>query len=131
MRRPHVTEALAEAVTWLLKEINSLADQRNMIIHSGYMVMRNPDQSLVPILNPLSGPRALAAYRKTTLPGHIKYLRLKTEVLAKYAEAIFWALWRPGGPWPEKPLLPTLGQKTKRRDGRPRSQTKSRASKEG
>jgi hypothetical protein len=124
-KRPHVTDRLIESVQWLLKEADVLANQRNTIVHSGYWVERKPDQTLIPAFNPLSGRKALASYGKVVLPDDIQNLRRKTEVLADYANAIVWALFRPDGvPWPKKPSLPTRGKRTR---GRSHRRSKPRA----
>lgn len=119
-KRPHVTDRLIESAQWLLKEVDALANQRNTIVHSGYLIHQKPDKTLIPVFNPLSGPKALASYGKVVLPNDIQHLRRKTEVLADYATAIHWALSKPDGgrPWPKKPSLPTRGQRTRSRSHR-------------
>lgn len=124
-KRPHVTDRLIESAQWLLKEADALANQRNTIVHSGYLILRKPDKTPIPIFDPLSGPKALASYGKVVLPDDIQHLRRKTEVRADYANAIKWALFKPDGvPWPKKPSLPSRGQRTRSRSHR---RSKSRA----
>lgn len=115
-RRPHVTDELVDAADWLLKETNKLADQRNLVIHSGYWLFAETE-TLRPVFNPLSGPRALKSW-STKLPDHIRYLRLKTEALARYANKVSGHVMDKTvqTPWPDRPLLPTVGQTTRNRD---------------
>lgn len=114
-------KALADTL-WLLDRAQSLADRRNDALHSPFIVSySNASYSVQPDVF-LGHPRASKFAGKNVL-AELKWYRERATVLRGFAYRLFYALRfgkmmeRHHGPfpWPERPILPLLGQSRPRR----------------
>lgn len=119
-----------EDVEWLLKQATSLAEKRNDAIHSPLSFGINMERAALEVFADwtLGHGRANRLKEKDLLK-ELTWYRRSSREFADYAEAIYWALETPQRrPWPQRPVLPTLGQRSDRpvRPLRPRKESRAR-----
>jgi hypothetical protein len=105
-----------EDIYWLLNKCNSFADKRNDAIHSPYMIWpKNVGPGALEGERIFTGgfllgnPRGLKLQGKDLL-AEFRWYSAYADELFYYSESIRECLNDPRKPWPEKPVLPHLGQ---------------------
>jgi len=118
---------IREEIKWLLDRINSLAEQRNNAIHAPLIFVRQSTDPSVGTIIPATffgNPRAKNLVGKDLLK-EFNWYRQMAVVLGSHALRLKFYLRKvEGAPWPDRPLLPSLGQKNALRDPHPRRKTK-------
>lgn len=109
-------------LAWILEEANKIADKRNDAVHAPCMLtIGNGKFELAPSWF-YGHPRALKLRGKDILK-EFSWCDQRASTLTNYARAAATALSSRQGTWPERPLMPTLGQRSTHREShRPRSQ---------
>ncbi len=116
-----------EDIVWLVNKANSLADKRNDVMHTPYLVAliepKNQDNQLIPEAT-YGNPRALKLKGKDLRKEFIWY-RGHADELCRFAYDLGTCIrWPDSVPWPDRPELPHHGQppspKTKRRKTTPK-----------
>jgi hypothetical protein len=100
-----------EDIKWLMAESQRLSDQRNDAIHAPISVgmsMKSGEMIIAPDIF-YGNPRAKKLYGKELL-AELRWYRMCAVVLKNFSVLIWLHLRRTDGTWPERPLLPTLGQ---------------------
>ena len=101
-------------ITWLLNKANAVAEQRNDAIHAPCGIAQNPDGIEIAPAYFGGNPRALRLKDKSILKEFALY-EASAETLSKYSKGMFNALVSPSSTWPDRPLMPTLGQSKTRK----------------
>ncbi len=98
-------------IKWLLDRCDSLADQRNDALHAPLVLAASEANKTIEVVPSyfLGNPRALKLNNKNILE-ELRWYRESAETLRQYALSIWFYLGRDDKSWPEKPLMPTLGQ---------------------
>jgi hypothetical protein len=108
LRNPPSDDSI-EAVNWLLKETDILANQRNDVIHSPFIRMFDKHGGRI-MPNTMHGnPRAKQLEKKEQLLSEIRWYRAKAQTLANYAFKLFFHFFDQSA-LPKKPQLPHRGQ---------------------
>ncbi|MEJ0093094.1 MAG: hypothetical protein WDN46_06600 [Methylocella sp.] len=119
-------KAIAD-LKWLIKNVDDLGFRRNDAIHAPMLVgkyMRTGEMVVLPDIY-AGNPRAIKLHEKELLL-ELRWYRMCADTLAKFAGVIWFHLGRDKGSWPERPLLPTLGQgQTDRASRRKKGNAKS------
>jgi hypothetical protein len=115
--------AAEEGVRWLLKQINVLAERRNDAVHAPCSVVSGETDLEVFAISFFKNPRAQRLREKDILREFAWY-EGTAEALRRHARAVRAALSDERYPWPQKPLLPTLEQKSDHQDRPRRSRSK-------
>jgi hypothetical protein len=108
-------------ILWLVDQVNNLADKRNSAIHSSYTFFTaygSGDSKTQFIPNFMFGNPRASKLKDKDLLKELRWYRQQAEVFYLYAFDI-WAAMAFSEPWPDRPVLPSLGQK-KSRQKRPR-----------
>ena len=107
-------------ISWILKQLNSLAGKRNDAIHSPLIFITQLDAEgemegveILPMYF-FGNPRA-AGLKDKSLLQEFKWYRDHLGRLAKFAELLHFALAFPDYLWPDRPQLPPVGQFRSRR----------------
>jgi len=101
----------AEDIDWLCKQTDGLSGKRNDAIHAPYKPIYDAEgKGEVRPFYYLGNPRAIALSDKDLME-QLVWFYLSFECLHRYAEEINTALLAKDLPWPERPQMPTLGQK--------------------
>ncbi len=110
------SKAQAE-ITWLVGHINNtLADKRNDVIHTPFVLLTNALGTTLSSDLISENPRARKLLKKELLKEFAWYQRT-AEVLSIYVTQIHTAIAMPEqNAWPDRPLLPTLGQEPTPKD---------------
>lgn len=105
-------------VLWLCDQVNKLSNDRNDALHAPFVILYNHRTNGPPSLTPrwfFGNPRAKSlignldgALENPDVTKKLILCRLKAEVLNEYASDMSFSGER--RPWPERPVLPTLGQ---------------------
>jgi hypothetical protein len=114
-----------EDIYWLLNKCNSFADKRNDAIHSPYMIWPSKDEAGKWDYDEtvftggflLGNPRAKKLEGKDLL-AEFKWYSEYADELLYYSNSIRECLNDPRKPWPEKPVMPHLGQSPTRTKAR-------------
>jgi hypothetical protein len=108
-------------IVWLINYIDhSLADRRNNVIHSPFSFMTDNSGTRFKSDFFSENPRAIKLFEKELL-AEFTWYQLTASVLSGYAADIHMAMATPERySWPERPILPTLGQKRLRKRTTPR-----------
>lgn len=102
-----------ESVDWALQKINGLADRRNSAIHAPIFVPSSGEPELTP-LTMFGNPNAAKLYGKDIIQ-EFEWYEDYANAIKKYIIAIEGSIGGRGTlPWPDKPVLPTVGQKSSR-----------------
>lgn len=114
-----------EDIKWLLDRCDSLADQRNDALHAPLMLAISESNKTIEVMPAyfLGNPRALKLKNKNILE-ELRWYRESAETLREYALSIGFYLGQDGTSWPEKPLMPTLGQTHPHRPSRRKNNSK-------
>jgi hypothetical protein len=110
-----------EDIEWLLKKVNALADGRNSAIHAPIFSLTSGEAEIRP-LTIYRNPNAAKLLGKDIL-AEFEWYEAYFVAIRKYAAAICLALAsrHPAtltslGPWPDRPLLPTVQRKRSHQD---------------
>ncbi len=118
-------EKFREDLKWLLDKCTSLEDLRNDCVHSPLFsaskslwgtTYKAKEQETVAPASWLFNPRAVALSKRGALLKEFRFCRDTAIKLADYAQEATGALEHPNRPWPNRPTLPSLGQKKARQD---------------
>jgi hypothetical protein len=114
-----------DRIEWLVTEANKLAEDRNAVIHSPYVLVKDgQDKTFKPSAHITSKNRkAIALSAKGDIIAELKWYRARSECLLKFSRDIWDSFWR-NEPLPDIPLMPTRGQKTRHRSRTRRSRPK-------
>jgi hypothetical protein len=96
-------------IEWLLNQCNSLSDQRNDALHAPLAITSDSTKKIEVISHYFLGNPRARKLKDKNLFDQIRWYRDKTEVLKNYALAIWFHLGQHRS-WPQRPLMPTLGQ---------------------
>jgi hypothetical protein len=98
-------------IKWLIDEVQILADQRNDAIHAPILVGKSSRTGgmIVEVDIFYGNPRAKKLYGKELIK-ELTWYRMRADTLKKFSVLVWLHLRRTDGSWPERPLLPTLGQ---------------------
>jgi hypothetical protein len=128
---------LKDDILWLLKQVDSLEDGRNTVIHSPLLAEEGilANQNVLALGNIFDTPRAVMPnlWLKNTRATRLAQKDVLTEfrwcrdaalILRDYALTLDYATMPEECPWPDRPSLPNRGQKRTRRSRRPPSPPK-------
>jgi hypothetical protein len=111
----HEHQRIRCEICWLLERVNSLADRRNDVVHAPLWFVRdvvNPDQTKMIPHTFFGNPRAQKLVGKDLLE-EFRWYRRMAEVLGSHALRLkFYLRGVEGSPWPDRPELPSRGQKS-------------------
>jgi hypothetical protein len=122
---PQKYKHLSDAIKWLLKNANDLADRRNNAIHAP-LIMTTSDAFVgVEVMAEYfyGNPRAIKLKDKDILT-ELKWYRGSAEVLRDYALNLWFSLGHPDRSLPQRPEMPRLEQSPIRRQPRHRDPAK-------
>jgi hypothetical protein len=109
----------ATDIKWLLSEVQKLSDKRNDAIHAPCHVALGEGEFEIQPVTFFRNPRAKKLYKKDILT-EFEWYEASATALRRYAHQISAALLlHDKTAWPERPLLPTLGQEGNRTQQRP------------
>jgi hypothetical protein len=111
--------AAEQGVVWLVKQVNILAERRNDAIHAPCSIVPGEADLEIFAVSFFSNPRAKNLRGKDILQEFAWYEQC-AETLKRHARELQAALADAHLPWPERPQLPTQGQKSAHRDQRRR-----------
>jgi hypothetical protein len=116
-----------EDIKWLLDRCDSLADQRNDALHAPLMLAISESNKTIEVIPAyfLGDPRAIKLKNKNVLE-ELRWYRQSAETLRQYALSIVSHMKADGKSWPERPLMPTLGQNHPHRPSHRKNTSKSR-----
>ncbi|MGX1199324.1 hypothetical protein [Parvibaculum sp. MBR-TMA-1.3b-4.2] len=103
-------EYVGEGLTWLINKANSLADQRNDAIHAPCSMAAGYDGLEIAPFYFYGNPRAMKLKDKDVVR-HFKWYEAYADTLSEYAKEVSIFMDGRPGSWPEKPTMPSLGQK--------------------
>jgi hypothetical protein len=110
-----------EDIEWLLKKVNALADGRNSAIHAPIFSLTGGEAEIRP-LTIYQNPNAAKLLGKDILT-EFEWYEAYFSVIRKFAAAMCIAMagrrlteFGSLGPWPDRPLLPTVQQKSSHQD---------------
>lgn len=106
-------------LNWLTSTANVIADKRNTAIHAPCTMEIIDGKFTVVPLTFQGHPRAKNLAGKNIIK-EFQWYEKQADALAKWARKATTALSPPLGTWPEKPLMPTQGQRTNHRKTRAR-----------
>jgi hypothetical protein len=115
-----------EDIKWLLDRCDSLAEQRNDALHAPLMLAISEPNKTIEVVPAyfLGNPRAIKLKNKNILE-ELRWYRESAETLRQYALSISFHLRTDGTSWPERPLMPTLGQTHRRKPSNRKNTPKS------
>lgn len=103
-------EKASTEVIWLLRQVDRLADKRNDALHSPYRFIIQPGpMKLEP--DHFKGHARATNLKGKDLLSEFKWYRATADTLTIFARHLILSIWNPHSPWPDRPSLPTRGQK--------------------
>jgi len=114
--------AATDDIRWLLKQVNALAERRNDAVHAPCSVITGELKQEIAAISHSGNPRA-RNLRDKDIPAEFAWYEQTADVLRQHARELQAALASARDPWPERPPLPTLGQRSDRPDQHRRAST--------
>jgi hypothetical protein len=111
----------------LIKSVDNLGFKRNDAIHAPILVGKSMRTGEMFVSSDIfyGNPRAIKLHGKELLL-ELRWYRMSADVLKRFALSLWFCLKRSDGSWPQRPLLPTLGQTQNHRPSRHKNSSKSR-----
>lgn len=107
-----------EDILWLLNEADKVGNKRNDAIHGPCSIKVNKKGFEIAPAYFLGNPRARSLKGKDILK-EFRWCELCADVLSTYARDMTTSLtWHEPRAWPDRPLMPTLGQRSNHRESR-------------
>jgi hypothetical protein len=101
-------------ILWLISKADNLGEQRNDAVHSPYFLSESERVATLVAADFIGNPRSKNLSGKD-LMAEFKWYAASARALWVYSTEMQRALLFSEEPWPDRPLLPTLGQKSSRR----------------
>ena len=108
-RHKKISQKQCDDIIWLVNRTNSLADQRNDVVHAPYMFFTDENESSA--MSPLylfGNVRARKLQHKNLIK-EIRWYTQRSRELTAFALAMEKSLSHSDRPWPDRPPMPSLG----------------------